>query len=427
MIIFLSKCVIEILINLQYNIGVDKRNALQCNHLHKEKKMKLAIGENIRNFRKKNDLTQEALADRLGVTYQSISRWENGTTYPDLELIPAIAEVLAVTVDELLGMPQIEKEKRAVEAFDELRRECMKSDYDADKIVNLLRDIRRNHLNSDLAWRPWSEGNERAFRDPKILPEVRMFAEAYLERYPMYPHTIETMANVEDEEHLKDFLKKYTTSFDCSERAVLFERYLRRGDAERFEPERRYQLYQAFNTLLCPHYLLKLGEGSAQNDTANEFMEGVLSIIRSDAVDDRPDMWTQDRIELGLKSAIRAISCGELDKALSRISAVVQLLEETMKITNEVLLPTSCHFLDGMEWKAKESWHTVHNDPDALEERMIFITTTMNGMMTGNCLHPSEHLATLQRSEFDPIRNYPKFEELCERVKALIVTKQKES
>ncbi|MBP3370431.1 MAG: helix-turn-helix transcriptional regulator, partial [Clostridia bacterium] len=75
--------------------------------------MKLAIGENIRNFRKKNDLTQEALADRLGVTYQSISRWENGTTYPDLELIPAIAEVLAVTVDELLGMPQLEKEKRA--------------------------------------------------------------------------------------------------------------------------------------------------------------------------------------------------------------------------------------------------------------------------------------------------------------------------
>ena len=172
---------------------------------------------------------------------------------------------------------------------------------------------------------------------------------------------------------------------------------------------------------------MKLGEGRAQNDTANEFMERVLSIIRSDAIDDRPDMWTQDRIELGLKSAIRAISCGELDKALSRISAVVQLLEETMKITNEVLLPTSCHFLDGMEWKAKESWHTVHNDPDALEERMIFITTTMNGMMTGNCLHPSEHLATLQRSEFDPIRNYPKFEELCERVKVLIVTKQKES
>ena len=64
--------------------------------------MKLTIGENIRNYRRKNDMTQEALADRLGVTYQTISRWENGTTYPDLELLPAISEVFAVTVDELL-------------------------------------------------------------------------------------------------------------------------------------------------------------------------------------------------------------------------------------------------------------------------------------------------------------------------------------
>ena len=136
--------------------------------------MKLAIGENIRNFRKKNDLTQEELADRLGVTYQSISRWENGTTYPDLELIPSIAEELSVTVDELLGMPQIEKKKRAVQTFDELRRECIKRDYDADKIVDLLRDIRRNLLGSDSAWRPWVEGNDRAFRDPKILPEARV-------------------------------------------------------------------------------------------------------------------------------------------------------------------------------------------------------------------------------------------------------------
>ena len=73
--------------------------------------MKLTIGENIRNFRKKNDLTQEDLADRLGVTYQSVSRWENSTTYPDIELLPAIAEALSITLDELLGMPQIEKEK----------------------------------------------------------------------------------------------------------------------------------------------------------------------------------------------------------------------------------------------------------------------------------------------------------------------------
>ena len=100
--------------------------------------MKLTIGENIRNFRRKNDMTQEQLAQRLGVTYQSVSRWENGTTYPDLELLPAISELLSVTVDELIGMPQYEKEKAADEAFDELSRECMKESYDAEKIEAIL-------------------------------------------------------------------------------------------------------------------------------------------------------------------------------------------------------------------------------------------------------------------------------------------------
>ncbi len=152
--------------------------------------MKLRIGDNIRNYRKKNDLTQEAFAERLGVSYQSVSRWENGSTYPDLELIPAISGVLGVTVDELFGLPGIEKEKRAEETFDALRRECLKRDYDVGKIVELIRDIRRNYMDSESAWRPWCEGNGRAFRDPAILPEVRLMAEAYLERQPMFAKCI---------------------------------------------------------------------------------------------------------------------------------------------------------------------------------------------------------------------------------------------
>ena len=42
--------------------------------------MKLTIGENIRDYRRKQDLTQEEFAECLGVSYQSVSRWENGAT-----------------------------------------------------------------------------------------------------------------------------------------------------------------------------------------------------------------------------------------------------------------------------------------------------------------------------------------------------------
>lgn len=385
--------------------------------------MNLSIGENIRKYRKQKDMTQEQLADRLGVTYQSVSRWENGTTYPDIELLPSISQMLGITIDELMGIPDANKEAQAEKTFDELRRECMKLDYAADRIVTLIRDIRRNYMSSDSAWRPWVEGNERVFRDPKILPEVRLMAEAYLERCPMSPHVLKTMANIEDEERLDDFLNKYAAPFDCSKRALLFDRYFLLGDAERFEPERRYQVYQAFNVLLCPRYLLKLTSGKEDKAAADKFMLTMLSLIRSDAVDDRPDMWINDRIELALKSAIHSTVAGKTDEAIAHIESIVKLLEETMKITDEVLLPTSCRFLEGMEWKAEENWENRDNNPDGPRERMVFIHSNMKNICSGSCIYPSRYFDMLQWEVFELLRGNPVFEKLCERVKALIVSK----
>lgn len=385
--------------------------------------MKLTIGENIRNYRKKNDLTQEEFADRLGVSYQSVSRWENGSFYPDLELIPAIAEILGVTVDTLFGIQEIEKEKRAEQAFDDLRRECIKSDYDANRIVELIRDIRRNYMDSRLAWRPWCEGNGRAFRDPAILPEVRLMAEAYFERRPMDPQAIRTMAEIEDEEHLQSFLEKYTTSWDCSARALLFNRYACRGDEEKFDEERRFQLLCALEILLCPKYLLTLNPQKESKLAADAFIENIFSVIRSDAADDRPDLWVTDRLELGLKSARRLLSQNKQDEAIKKLESVVKLLEDTMKITTEIVLPTSCRFLNGMEWKAHEHWSNPQNNPDAPEERLIFISTQMDGMCQCDCIYPSNYYRWLQSSDFEVLRGIPDFENLCERVKALIVTK----
>ena len=62
------------------------------------------IGQKIRELRKKNDLTQEKLADYLGVTYQCVSKWECGVTSPDLSLIRPLTKLLHVSADELLGI-----------------------------------------------------------------------------------------------------------------------------------------------------------------------------------------------------------------------------------------------------------------------------------------------------------------------------------
>lgn len=77
--------------------------------------MKLKIGEKIKYLRRGRDMTQEELAEQLGVSCQSVSRWENGNCYPDIELLPVIAGAFGVTVDGLLGLDAV-AEQKAVEA-----------------------------------------------------------------------------------------------------------------------------------------------------------------------------------------------------------------------------------------------------------------------------------------------------------------------
>lgn len=65
--------------------------------------MQLDLGNNIRQLRRRDKKTQEALAEALGVTSQAVSRWESGGSYPDMNLIPSIAHFFGVSIDELFG------------------------------------------------------------------------------------------------------------------------------------------------------------------------------------------------------------------------------------------------------------------------------------------------------------------------------------
>ena len=74
--------------------------------------MMLKIGEKIKELREKKNITQNKMADYLGITEQAISRWENGGGYPDIELIPAISNFLDVSTDELFAIDRKEELRR---------------------------------------------------------------------------------------------------------------------------------------------------------------------------------------------------------------------------------------------------------------------------------------------------------------------------
>lgn len=69
------------------------------------------ISENIRNLRNSNNLTQRELAEKLHVTAQAVSRWENGEVEPSIGTITSMAEIFNVTTDEIIGSHAQKKEK----------------------------------------------------------------------------------------------------------------------------------------------------------------------------------------------------------------------------------------------------------------------------------------------------------------------------
>ncbi len=76
------------------------------------------FSENIRRLRKEKELTQETLADFLGVTFQAVSKWERGESYPDIELLPTIAGFFGVTTDDLLGVDKAKNEEEILAFID---------------------------------------------------------------------------------------------------------------------------------------------------------------------------------------------------------------------------------------------------------------------------------------------------------------------
>ena len=194
--------------------------------------MKLHIGANIRTLRRQADMTQEQLAERLGVTYQSVSRWENEENYPDLELIPRIASIFEVTADTLLATTESVEERFRLhtQALEEASRE-----NNVEKAVNILKDIALSARDySEMLFMPITIPLEqyKLDKDPRIIAQLVKTAEAFL-RYTTKQNTstylIQSLAAWVEDETFDSFLEKYASQEELTWHALRLYRYYHRG------------------------------------------------------------------------------------------------------------------------------------------------------------------------------------------------------
>ncbi len=103
--------------------------------------MLINIGTKIKELRKSKKYTQEDLANAIGVTPQAISRWESNSGYPDMEIIPSIANFFGVSIDELFGY-EYERTKKIdniVFSVREKNKENNGVDVCIDECISILR------------------------------------------------------------------------------------------------------------------------------------------------------------------------------------------------------------------------------------------------------------------------------------------------
>ncbi len=100
--------------------------------------MNIQIGARVKALRKRDEVTQEKLAEALGVTSQAISKWESGAGYPDIEYLTPIANFFNVTIDQLFDHDVSEKQRK-IDEYCEKNDEMFRNWEPFEKRVAIMR------------------------------------------------------------------------------------------------------------------------------------------------------------------------------------------------------------------------------------------------------------------------------------------------
>lgn len=109
--------------------------------------MNIKIGEKIRTLRKQRNISQEVLAQYLGVSFQAVSKWENNDNLPDVTMIPALAAFFDVSTDELFDFDRLKTEEKIQQSCWDIA----SIRYDnPEKAEKMLRDLLKKYPGNEV-------------------------------------------------------------------------------------------------------------------------------------------------------------------------------------------------------------------------------------------------------------------------------------
>lgn len=303
--------------------------------------MNLPISNVIRHLRRERDITQEELAAAVGVTYQSVSRWENGQAYPDMELIPKIAQFFDISTDVLFGTDSESIGKRLdvhYQKINEVQHEpeafyqACKSAYD---------DFPREFSFGLWLCRCYIDYNIRPY--DKHLDEIRNICKNIIDNCTNEDYRIEAMymiAVAEDEEHLNTWLAMMPSWKSCKE-ILLESRYSYHNDVKKCNLQRQ----ENFKMFLG--YIFYNCAGMYDPEDAAAKLKMILKLI--DVMRDTStelDAWLPMRADFHLRTAGTYFKMKQHDIGYAELEKAVDLYVQYAELPTDTILSYNCPVLN---------------------------------------------------------------------------------
>lgn len=374
--------------------------------------MKLKISEKIKKYRKERDMTQDSLAQVLGVTPQSISKWECGDGYPDITLLPSIANYFEVTVDELIGNDEISsKEDVKKNYFDKLReiddnekielgiQYCLRYPHNWHIITSLMNHIARSTRDMIKKYRPLViEICER------LLKEC---ADSVMRR-----NAVRSMCMICDENEIGSWLKR-DSGYWYQERCEVYEeRYQLLGDEKKYK-----EWHSAGNVMRTACLLSRFNshrdhtEKDIENISWNQmylnFLDGMVNLKDTDVI---PDGWIPEYYIAYVYLSEAFFGMSEKELGYQYLDKALKLNDRWNQILENAALDLGNNMFFGETKLIKNNWHIMLPCGEK-----IFIRGKLYQI---NNLH--HIISDPMRKNFDCVRNEEKWNEILKQANDLL-------
>lgn len=315
--------------------------------------MNLKLADTLRRFRKEKDMTQEDVADALGVTCQAVSRWETASAYPDIELFPALAALFDVSIDALFGMDS---------QTEEYKLGCYEKEIAAAKGADETISITRRYItelpkNSELKYKLLSLYQKKGLEYAKChIEEMRALCRYVIAhsdgQYWMRQWALHKMILVEDDDRLGDWLSELDNRAEMTFAQALTDRYDYRNEVDKYnisiQTDILNSLLRIFSEDFCKRDQ-KTYKNAASRAEGQKAILGIIDILRDSSTD--RDAWIGERAFDYLRLAAGEFGRGDTEAGFAALEKSVDLYFELANIPDGTMLVYNHPSLDLLGWE----------------------------------------------------------------------------